>query len=261
MCPLSSINRYSHLRCCLMFFILITANYIAYGQSKYGLVISNSAHLSGAIIRNTNSHKLSISNSNGEFSLTVSKGDTILTSYMGFKTDTMVFNNQNSLLITLNQSHNLLNEVVIRDNPINPLKKFRRNQEEYKQIYRIGDNKNIVSVFGGAGFGGVGISIDKLYSALSREGKNARRLQRALVTDYKADIVDARFTKSLVTKITGYTGERLDIFMIDNRPTYEFVKNAPDYDLIKYIRQKLNNNAVLKDTTLAPDSKQDLRIK
>ncbi len=261
MCPLSSINRYSHLRYCLVFFILITANCIAYGQSKYGLVISNSAHLSGAIIRNANSHKLSISDGNGQFSLTVNKGDTVLTSYMGFKTDTTIFNNQNSLLITLNQLPNLLNEVVIRDNPINPLKKFRRNQVEYKQIYRIGDDKNIVSVFGGAGFAGLGISIDKLYSALSREGKNARGLQRALVTDYKADVVDARFTKSLVTKITGYKGEQLDIFMIDNRPTYEFIKTAPDYDLIKYIKQKLNNNAALKDTTPAPDSQQDSKIK
>jgi uncharacterized ubiquitin-like protein YukD len=244
-----------------MIFILITANRMAYGQSKYGLIISNSKRLSGAIIRNTNSHKLSVSNNNGEFSLTVNTGDTVLTSYVGFKTDTLIFNNQNSLLITLYPSPNLLSEVVIRDNPINPLLKLRRNQEEYKQIYRIGDNKNIVSVFGGAGFGGIGISIDKLYSALSREGRNARRLQRALVTDYKADVIDARFTKSLVTKITGYKGQQLDSFMIENRPAYEFIKNAPDYDLIEYIRQKFNNDAALKDITLTPQSKQSSAIK
>jgi hypothetical protein len=227
----------------------ITGIFMAYGQSTYGTVTRDLKPLNGAMIKNLHSRNIAISGRDGKFVLKLNKGDTLLTIYMGLKTDTLTFNYQSPLLITLKPSSNMLGEVVIRDSRISPLEKFRNAQHEYKQIYRIGDNSNIFSL--GAGYGiFFSINIDKLYSALSKEGRDARRLQRTLIRDYHSDIVDTRFTESLITKLTGYEGRQLDSFMINNRPSYDFIKNASDYDLIKYIKQKAGETVLPKDTTI-----------
>lgn len=211
-------------------------NNIASGQIKYGIVANKSKVLSGAIIRNLSLKTLITSGIDGSFALPINKGDTILTSYEGLKMDTLIYNNQSPLLLKLKPLPNTLGEVVIRDYRDSPQKKFERNKSDYKQIYRIGDDKDWLMI--GLGFA---INIQKLYNHFSRDGKNARKLQKTLVRDYYDDVVDSRYTKSLVTKYTGYEGKQLDDFMIDNRPTYDFVKHASSYDLIEYILKAKKN--------------------
>jgi hypothetical protein len=221
---------YSCLRYCLMVLAIITGSYVAYGQSTYGIVTSNNKPLSAAIVSNLASGKFVTSKMDGSFVLTVKKDDTLLTSYPGLKTDTLIFNNQSPLFITLKPLLHTLKDVVIKDTRNTPLENLKKNQSDYKQIYRIGDDKGWLML----GFG-FAINVDKLYSLLSKQGKNARRLQKTIVRDYYDDIIDTHFTKSLVTKYTGYEGQQLDNFMIDNRPTYDFIKHASNYDVIEYI--------------------------
>ncbi|WP_230548086.1 hypothetical protein [Mucilaginibacter sp. UR6-11] len=246
---LLSFNPYACLRCFLMVLASITGTF-TYGQSTYGIVSSNLKPLSGATIKNLSSGRLAVSGMEGNFVLTLTRGDTILTSYIGLKTDTLIFHNQSPLLISLKPLPNTLGEITIRDHQVSALDKFRKNRQDYKQIYRIGDDSHIISALGGFAFAGIAINIDALYSHFSREGKNARRLQKTLVRDYHDDIIDTRFTRSLVTKYTGYEGQQLDNFMIDNRPTYEFITHASEYDIIKYIQQQANKNTTPKDTTI-----------
>jgi len=210
--------------------LILMSGPLVYGQTRYGLVTGNAKPINGATIKNLKSKKQTISGSEGAFMIAVNKGDTLLTSYPGLKPDTFVYNNQPSLLIVLRSSATILGVVVIRDSRNNPEKKLKKAQSDYKQIYRIGDDKDWLEI----GFG-FAINIQKLYNHFSREGKNARRLQRTIIRDYYDDVVDSRFTKSLVTKYTGYEGKQLDEFMIANRPTYDFIKHASTYDVIEYI--------------------------
>jgi hypothetical protein len=85
---------------------------------------------------------------------------------------------------------------------------------------------------------GIALNIDKLYNAVSKEGKDARRLQKNLTTDYKNSVVDKRFNP-LAAQITGYKDQKLKDFIMDNRPSYEMVARSSDYDLVQYIKQKL----------------------
>jgi hypothetical protein len=48
--------------------------------------------------------------------------------------------------------------------------------------------------------------------------------------------VSHRFTKPLVSEITGLNDEMLDSFMLKYRPSYSFVIGASDYVLRKYIK-------------------------
>jgi hypothetical protein len=123
----------------------------------------------------------------------------------------------------------MLKEVVINSTSITAEETYAENKKDYKEIYRIGDKSNIIGPD----------NIDKIWSAVSKEGNDARKLQRRLTTDYKSSLVNRRFTKTLVARITGYKDIVLDNFMIKYRPTFEMIPKATDYDLIRYIKKKL----------------------
>jgi hypothetical protein len=136
-----------------------------------------------------------------------------------------------------------LQEVVVKDTMSDPLKVYNQNKKDYKDIFWKGDDKHIFSVPLVLGPElGVNLNIDKLYSALSKQGKDARRLQRTLTGDYRNRMVDQRFNKTLVARITGYKGEKLDDFIAKYRPTYAFISKASTYDIIQYIKQKQASN-------------------
>jgi hypothetical protein len=126
----------------------------------------------------------------------------------------------------------MLKEVVITDSVMTPDKMLEEAQKAYNNIYRKGDSKDIISVGGG----GVGVSVDALYSMLSREGKNARHLQEIIERDYHDAIIDYRYTKSLVSSITNLSGQKLSDFMRQYRPNYQFVLEANDYSFVASIR-------------------------
>lgn len=223
----------------------------AVAQGMSGSVSNNNSPLSGAIIRNTETNNIAISDLDGKFQITAFKGDTLVTSFVGYKSDTLILQNQTSLSVYLQPAIQSLTEVVIKGNRLDPLVIFRKNQQDYNQIYRIGDNSRLFNVGGGLGRVGVGISIDALYSTFSKEGKDARRLQRVLLNDYHNSVVDNRFTKSLVSKVTGYKGQQLEDFMMDNRPSYEFVQAATEYDIIAYIKRKVGGIVLQSDNPSA----------
>jgi len=86
---------------------------------------------------------------------------------------------------------------------------------------------------------GIAVNINKLYSALSKEGKDARRLQRTLTRDYESDEIDRLFSKEMVKNATHLDGKELDNFISEYRPSYNWIKTASDYELILYIKEKL----------------------
>ncbi len=87
--------------------------------------------------------------------------------------------------------------------------------------------------------GGAGLSIDGLYNALSRSGRNAAKLRKVIDRDYKQDVIDYRFNSSLVGRVTGLKDKKLIDFMQKYRPGYYFVLNATDYEFITSIKNNL----------------------
>jgi len=68
--------------------------------------------------------------------------------------------------------------------------------------------------------------------------RNRRMLafQERLIEDEHDKFIDHRFTRYIVKKITGLSGDTLDKFMFRFRPTYEFTKVATDYEFFDYIK-------------------------
>jgi hypothetical protein len=198
-----------------------------------GMVIFDNNRQGNAAVKTKNIQTLS--NDLGEFSIQAKAGDTLIAVKEGFLNDTLTITDAPYLIIRLRKSPLMLKEVDINSTLLTPEKKLDENKTAYKEIYRKGDKSHAIVITPL----GVGVVIDKVWSAVSKEGADARRLQRTFVADYQNSIVDRRFSKALVGQVTGYSGERLFNFMSKYRPDYGMVKNATDYEVIQYIKKCL----------------------
>src|SRR5690606_17259457 len=120
----------------------------------------------------------------------------------------------------------------VKDSVLLARKRYEELRKQFNALNRIGNNKDLLAVGGGS----VGLSIDALWSAFSREGKNARRLMDVMERDYMNNFVDEKFNKTLISKVTGLTGDKLAVFILNYRPSYYFVYGATEYDLVSYIK-------------------------
>ena len=193
-------------------------------------------------ILNSRTQKSVFNNSKGEFYIDVKEGDLLISSVYGYKSDTTKIINQNSLAINLKRLSIRLAEVVIKDSVLSAKAKYEEIKKEFNKAYRVGNNQDILTV----GPGGAGLGIDAIWSAFSKEGKNARKLIEQMEKDYQNAIIDQVFNKALVTRSTSLKGENLLLFMLNYRPSYNFVTKANEYDLVNYIkiayaRFKMNN--------------------
>lgn len=168
-------------------------------------------------------------------------GDTLIAQLEGFKSDTVKVGPANDVIFYLRRKSIRLNEVVIKDTVQSPSKRLKEMQEDYKDIYRKGNNSDLLNIGGPNGGGGVGLSIDALYSIFSKEGKDARKLQNILDRDYKEMVIDYRYTPVLVQQATGLYGTKLRDFMQQYRPPYHFILEANDYELIRFIQVNYQN--------------------
>ena len=200
-----------------------------------GIVFANGQRKSSAVIINLNSSLRVTSNLRGEFDINMKPGDTLLTILRNYTPDTTIFTDQKYFSINLLPSAITLKEVNITTKRTTPAEKYDQLKAEYSEIYRKGDVKNMVILSPI----GIGINVDKLYNALSTEGKNARKLQRILTEDYQNNVIDSKFKKSFVAKITKLTDKELDKFMVDYRPSFELVQNMSEFELGNYILDSL----------------------
>jgi len=196
------------------------------------------AAIDQTLITNIRSNQYALSDKQGAFSILVHIGDTLRFSKVGYKTFVQVITDIKPMYIELEDNFIVLDEVNITAKGLTSQQTLMLRKKEYRTIYLKGDNKRIVQL---SPMGlGITISINRLFSALSKEGKDARRLQRIFVKDYENSIVDQRFSKELVRKITGLKGKLLDDFIMEHRPSYEMITKASDYEIITYIKERMN---------------------
>ena len=218
---------------CLFLYVPIFT--IAQTKTVQGIVLDKGTNqrIGKGFIKNDRTKENTFNNARGEFEIRVSLDDLIITSKEGYLTDTIKYTGQQVLMVYLDRTSIYIPEVrvVARRSPDEVLQQRR---EEFNKAYKLADPGSIFSV----GPTGAGLSIGSIYNMLSREGKNARRLTRFIQREYEEDVIDAKFTRDLVSNVTGLAGERLTIFMSNYRPTYYFVSMATPYELATYIRSK-----------------------
>lgn len=198
--------------------------------------LESKQRLSRVYIYNLNTSKGFYNNSKGEFSTSASEGDILVAALQGYNVDTVSVGSQGTVLFYLRRNSIQLREIEIQDSLKNPGDKLKETQQEYEGAYTKGNVKDIFTTGGASAAGGAGLSITTLYNLLSKEGKNARQLQRIIERDYREAMVAYRYRASLVSEVTALNGPKLTDFMQQYRPSYNFVIEANDYQLINYIK-------------------------
>lgn len=175
-------------------------------------------------------------NLKGEFSISAKEGDQLVFTRQDYHPDTVRVQNNASLAIYMGRLAIQLKEVTIRDSVQTPETRLEATKREYNKAYgslAYGDFLTSPSN------GGAGLSIDALYNAISREGRNASRLRQTIENDYEQNVIDFRFNRTYVGNITGLKDERLTSFMFRYRPGFYSTKTMSDYEFISMIRNNL----------------------
>ncbi len=84
----------------------------------------------------------------------------------------------------------------------------------------------VVPLFGGP-TSGIGVSMHPI-TYFSTGERRKRRFHKRYKQYEKDAFVDSRYTRELVHRLTGMTGDSLRIFMYQVRPDYSFTRHAPD---------------------------------
>jgi hypothetical protein len=175
-------------------------------------------------------------NLKGEFRIDAAEGDVLVFSRQQYLSDTIKVQNTAPLAIYLTRLTIRLKEVTVHDSLINPDKRLEATKNDFTKIYGSLGYRDFLST---PSYGGAGLSIDALWNALSRSGRNAARLQEIIQSDYQQNVIDFRFNRTYVAKITGLQNEKLTSFMFRYRPGYYTAKTASEYEFVSMIRNNL----------------------
>lgn len=216
--------------------LFIGLSKLLYAQTKLvqGIVIDKETkqRLAKVYIYNIRTGDGLYNTTKGEFSTVAIPGDTLVAALSGYGVDTMVFKGQTAMYFQLKTLGIRLRDVVIQQKRLTPQQLYEKNVQEYRYQTMKGSSKDLLNL----GNGGVGLGIDAIYNLLSRQGRNARHLQKILEKDYREDLIDYRFNANLVRQVLGIQGDELTDFMQQYRPTYQFVLDATDYSFNQFIR-------------------------
>lgn len=173
----------------------------------------------------------------GEFTVKAAIGDTLFAMLQGYAVDTIVNRGQKSAFFQLKSLGINLREVSITGKKISPKDQYDKSLKDYKYALDKGRAKDLLNL----GMGGAGLGIDAIYNLLSREGKNARHLQKILERDYREAIIDYRFRPDYVKMVLQIGDYEATDFMQQYRPSYDFILTASDYALIVFIKNSYAN--------------------
>lgn len=180
------------------------------------------------------SGKGTLTNSNGEYEIEVSENDSIWFSYLN--KPTIKFPVQKILSpfgfdISLQVSVPVLKEVRIRqrDYKLDSI----RNREDYSKVFDYRKPKLTPSVTNM----GVGFDLNEIINMFRfRRNRSMLAFQKRLLMEEQEKAVQHRFSKALVRRLTGLSGNELDSFMMVFRPSYRFTQLSGDYEFQLYIK-------------------------
>lgn len=190
----------------------------------------------------------SSTNEKGKYEFEVRDEDSIWFSYLNKSTrkyGVKEISDRSQFDISLYVGVPVLKEIKIKSH------NYREDSIQNRIVYAKGFNyrkptfKSVVPAFG-VPF--IVVDLDELIRVFQYQKKrNALSFQRRLIQEEKDKFIDNRFSKGLVLRLTGLTGEARDSFMVQYRPTFEFTKKTNDYDFYFFIKN--NFKKFVQDST------------
>ncbi len=200
-----------------------------------------------------------VTDSNGNYSITVNERDSISFSYLGrytMKYPVNMISIYTNFDVALHVEATELRQVQVA--PKNYHMDSLQNRQDYAKIFNYKKPGIKVSDAGING-AGVGLDLDEIIN-MFRFNRNRRMLafQRRLIQEEQDNFIDHRFTKLIVKKLTRITSPDLDSFMTRYRPSYNFTKTSTDYEFDEYIKLAAREYRVNKNKSAGEMKKEKL---
>ncbi len=212
----------------------------AFSQEKTvaGIIFDKNSkdRIASVNIRNTTTGITVYNSLKGEFKIIAQEGDQLIFSREAYHPDTVKIESNGPLAIYMAPLAIQLNEVTVHDSVLTPEKRLEATKQDYTKVYGSLAYDDFLST---PSVGSAGLSIDALYNAFSRSGRNASHLRQVIESDYRQNVIDFRFNRTYVGNITGLKDDKLTAFMFRYRPGYYSTKNASEYEFISSIRANL----------------------
>jgi hypothetical protein len=214
---------------------ILTVNGYAQERTVAGIVFDKSTkdRVASVSVRNLTNGQSVYNNLKGEFKINARAGDQLVFTKQEFQIDTLRVLSNAAIAVYLMPSTIRLKQVTIHDTLLSPEKRLAATKADYSKIYGSLAYSDFLT---SPSIGGAGLSIDALYNAFSKSGRNAGRLRQIVENDYQQNVIDYRFNRSTVASITGLKDEKLTQFMQRYRPGYYLTKTATDYEFIASIK-------------------------
>ncbi|MFN0050299.1 MAG: hypothetical protein ACKVOU_14335 [Cytophagales bacterium] len=202
-----------------------------------------------AVIFNKNSFLGTISNKNGNFKMRVKVGDTLQITHIGFVTSLVIFDR---LDFDVNEKIRINMESRSYELPAIEVRRYRIRDKNNQKPFSLRRTDNIVYNMGtlqlenagpyyynpnSAGIPGAMPS----YGLFIPDFKQIKRQQQLdkIASLEKKDLVKKyvkyKYSKALVNKLTGLTGNELENFMNYCKPTEKMVIDASEYELTYFV--------------------------
>lgn len=221
----------------LLLFCILSFHVFAQEKTVSGIVFDTDSkdRIAKINVLNLNTRVSVYNNLSGEFKINALPGDILIFSKSEYRADTIKVKSAAPLAIYMKRLAIQLKEVTVSDSLLSPEKRLLATKSEYAKAYGPLASNDFLTV----GPGGAGLGIDALYNLFSRSGRNARHLRETIQADYTQNVIDYRFNKTLVGRVTGLKEWRLDDFMLKYRPGYFFAAYANEYEFISSIKNNL----------------------
>lgn len=217
----------------LIALFLIIGYGFSYGQILKGTVSESGSgnKMDNVFVHDVNNRQMTITDKNGNFSISTEVGHTIVFESPGYASDTMYLVNMAPKKIKMVEKTIALREVTVKASknkaPFDP-------QAEYPEVY----TKSKVYVLSPTTWFG-------------KDARDARRLKKYFRTEQQEREVDEVFNRSYVSSLVPLKGQELDNFMTLYRPSYAFVHSNSAGSMTVYI-----NDSYKKYMALPPDKRQ-----
>jgi hypothetical protein len=164
----------------------------------------------------------------GQFRLEVRKGELIEFSKVGYQTIRIRILSEKEPLfykMVMNKAPVMLREVDIRGKPLD----FKKDSIRYREVYDIvlrKERKDEVDMR------------SMPLAMLSKKNRQEWAFQEMYEKWEREKYIDVAFNERLVSKITYLKDDELKVFMKWNRPSYDFLRNATDYEYLDFIKSR-----------------------
>jgi len=184
-----------------------------------------------ASVKNLNTGQTVMTNHEGRFRINLSKNQYLGFAAVDYHFDTVQYSNKRQLQDTLQLvlrplAHNIGNVTVYSKG----MNRYQLDSVERRNEF-LKDVGHVQPVMAQPQFGaGVAISLDRF----SKKEKSKRKSYDFYEENEKEEYINYRFPASVVTEFTGLKGEQLQDFMQRYRPAYEWLRQHPSEEDIKY---------------------------